>query len=364
MSSGKPPPELALVAEGLAGKPGAVARLLEIASQTAWGVVAQLEDNPAGRDGAFRHVMTSLAEGGFSRLRPFDGRARLTTFIALIARDLLAERLARSFVETPREVWARFERFFGADIRRRIARRFPREVGTSLHDDAYQEIRLKLIEDDFRRIRSYGGRGSFAGYVLTMVERLLIDLLRREKPRRRLPAAIARLSELDQAIYEAVAWDGCAAEPARLIAVLQSRFEATLGTDDVQQSLQRISALGRLDDAPTGQGETVSLEAVIEAGGPVLEDPGLSPEESLLRKEEERMRAKLIAAVKEAAARLPAGERLYLQIVFSATDPLPPRDIAKQMGCEVTEVYRLKQWAQRWLKEFAAQAEKTQNLSV
>lgn len=363
-SPAKPPPEFALVAEALAGKPGAAARLLDLASQAAWSVVIQLEDNAAAREATFRQVMTSLADDGFSRLRPFDGRARLTTFIALVARDILAERLARSFVEAPRQAWARFERFFGADIRRRIARRFPREAGTSFHDDAYQEIRLKLVEDDFRRIRSYGGRGSFAGYVLTMVERILIDLLRRDKPRRRLPAAIARLSELDQAVYEAVAWDGCAADAALLVSVLHSRFEAKIEADEIRQSLQRISALGRLDDAPTSQGETISLDAVIEAGGTPIADPGLSPEESLLVKEEERMRAALIAAVKEAAARLPAGERLYLQIVFSATDPLPPRDIAKQMGCEVNEVYRLKQWAQRWLKEFAARPEKKQNPSV
>jgi RNA polymerase primary sigma factor len=124
MSSAKPPPELALVAEALAGKPGAAARLLEIASQAAWSVVIQLEDSAAAREAAFRQVMTSLADDGFGRLKPFDGRARLTTFIALIARDVMAEQLARSFVEAPRQAWARFERFFGADIRRRIARRF------------------------------------------------------------------------------------------------------------------------------------------------------------------------------------------------------------------------------------------------
>jgi RNA polymerase primary sigma factor len=362
MSSGKPPPELALVAEVLAGKPGAVARFLEIASQTAWAVVTQLEDKAASREAAFRHVMTTLADSGFGRLRPFDGRARLTTFVALVARDILAEQLARSFVEMPREAWARFERFFAADIRRRVARRFPREAETSLRDDAYQEICIKLIEDDYRRIRSYGGHGSFAGYVLTTVERLLIDLLRREKPRRRLPAAIARLSELDQAVYEAVAWDGCAADPAKLATAVPSRFAAKL--DDIRQSLQRIVAATRLDSAAAGGGEAISLEALIEAGRTDIADSGENPEQSLLLKEEERVRSTLIAAVKEAAARLPPGERLYLQIVFSATDPLPPRDIARQMGCEVTEVYRLKQWTQRWLKEFAARPEKTQNLSV
>jgi RNA polymerase primary sigma factor len=353
MPAANPPSEVALVAEVLAGKPGAVARFLEIASQTVWSLVIQLETNAAAREAAFRQVLASLPNDGFSRLKSFDGRARLSTYVALIARDILAEGLARSFVEAPRDAWARFERFFAADIRRRIARRFPREAGTSLHDDAYQEICLKLIEDDFRRIRSYGGHGSFTGYVLTTVERLLIDLLRRDAPRRRLPAAVAKLSEIDQAIYEAVAWNGCPADVVRLAAVLQNRFDVKLAPDDIRQSLQRLAAVGPLERATSGR-ETVSLEAVMDAGDAVMEDASPNPEQSLLLAEEERARARLIAAVKEAAAGLAPSERLYLQVVFSATDPLPPREIAKLMACDVNEIYRLKQWAQRWLKEFAA----------
>jgi RNA polymerase primary sigma factor len=362
MSTAKPQPEVAFVAEVLAGKPGAANRFVEIASQAVWSVVIQLEDNASAREAAFRHVLERVAENGFARLKPFDGRARLTIFVALIARDMLAERLARSFVEAPREAWGRFQCFFASDIRRRIVRRFPREAEASLREDAYQEICLKLIEDNYRRIRSYGGHGSFVGYVLTTVERLLIDLLRREKPRRRLPAAVARLSELDQAIYEVVVWDGCPPEVPRVAAVLKGRFEVAIEPEDIRQCLQRILAIGRTEGA--GQGDAVSLEAMMESEGVAIPDSAPDPEQSLLLQEEERMRAALIAAVKAAAAALPPSERLYLQIVFSATDPLPPRDIAKQMGCEVTEVYRLKQWAQRWLKEFAARPEKRETLSV
>ena len=47
----------------------------------------------------------------------------------------------RSFVEAPRNSWSRFERFFGADIRRRVAQRFPRDVSTGQRDDAYQPRR-------------------------------------------------------------------------------------------------------------------------------------------------------------------------------------------------------------------------------
>ena len=80
--------------------------------------------------------------------------------------------------------------------------------------------------------------------------------------------------------------------------------------------------------------------------------------------EEEQRRAALVAAVNAAAEKLPTDERLYLQIVFSANEPLPARGIARLMGCPVEEVYRLKQRTQKWLKEIAVQLEKNADMSV
>ena len=48
----------------------------------------------------------------------------------------------------------------------------------------------------------------------------------------------------------------------------------------------------------------------------MIADPGANPEEQVLQAEEEGTRAALLAAVKAAAAELPADDRLYLQIVF------------------------------------------------
>jgi RNA polymerase primary sigma factor len=84
----------------------------------------------------------------------------------------------------------------------------------------------------------------------------------------------------------------------------------------------------------------------------------------LLLFEEEQRRAALVAAVNAAAEKLPTDERLYLQIVFSANEPLPARGIARLMGCPVEEVYRLKQRTQKWLKEITVQLEKNADMSV
>jgi RNA polymerase primary sigma factor len=71
-----------------------------------------------------------------------------------------------------------------------------------------------------------------------------------------------------------------------------------------------------------------------------------------------------VAAVKAAADNLPADERLYLQIVFSASEPLPARDIARLMGSPVKQVYRLKQRTRRWLKEMVVQLEGNSDAAV
>jgi RNA polymerase primary sigma factor len=111
--------------------------------------------------------------------------------------------------------------------------------------------------------------------------------------------------------------------------------------------------------------EAVSLDALLgEGGGLSIADSSPTPEDRLLLFEEEQRRAALVAAVNAAAEKLPTDERLYLQIVFSANEPLPARGIARLMGCPVEEVYRLKQRTQKWLKEITVQLENNSDMSV
>jgi RNA polymerase primary sigma factor len=95
-----------------------------------------------------------------------------------------------------------------------------------------------------------------------------------------------------------------------------------------------------------------------------ITDPAPTPEDYLLLAEEERSRVALVAAVKAAAVDLPSDERRYLQTVFATADPLSPREIAVLMEVPVEDVYRLKQRAQRWMKELAVRLEKNSDRSV
>jgi len=356
--SARPQSELGLVAAVVSGDSGAAAHFLEIAGPTLWAVVQKLEG--AGPDGqaAFLEIVAALKADGYARLKAFDGRGRLSTYLALVARELLSARLARRLIETPCDAWAAFERFFAADIRRRIAQRFPREAAP--RDDAYQDVCLKLVEDDFRRIRAYDGRGSFIGYVLTIVERILIDRMRRDAPRRRLPAAVARLAALDQQIYIAVVWESCPADGRRLAAALEGRLNRDPDAAEIHRAIERIAAVARLEPAAAaGAGTVVPLDALAGTDGLAIADHSPDPEQHLLLAEEAKSRAELLEAVKLAAAGLPADERCYLQAIFSATEPLPPREIARMLGCPVEEVYRLRQRACRRIEEILDRLEKS-----
>src|SRR5215510_13287431 len=358
--------ERTLVNAALSGEAAAASNFVERMSGTLWSAVAKLEgDGPEG-EAAFLHVIASLKADDYARLKEFDGRARLPTYLSLVARDILADGLASGFSESPHETWNRFVRFFEADIRSRVAQQLPRNIGKAAREDAYQEVCLKLIENDFRRIRCYRGRGSFTGYVLTVVDRILIDLIRRHAPRRRLPAAIARSTPLDQAVYAAVVWDGCQPDAERLAAVLRGRLKQDLETGEIAESLARVARMVPLDRPPSpSAADTVSLDALLGDGGGILvADSSPNPEDCLLLLEEEKTRTALVAAIKAAAETLATDERLYLQIVFSASEPLPARGIARLMGCPVEEIYRLKQRVQRWLKEITVQLKKNSDMSV
>ena len=363
-----PPPgglfEQALVNAVLSGEAGAAGRFLEHVSTTLWSIVVKLAGNGADGEAAFLHIVASLKADDYARLRGFNGRSRLATYLSLVTRDVLADQLAGQFSKTPHEAWERFSRYFEADIRSRICRQLPSKLGRAGREDAYQEVCLKLIENDFRRIRSYGGRGSFTGYILTVVDRILIDLVRREMPRRRMPAAISRAAPLDQAVYAAVVWEGCPHDADRLAAALRGRLAQDPAVADIAESLARLAGIARLERASPAT-EAISLDALLgEGGGLSIADSSPTPEDSLVLFEEEQRRAALVAAVNAAAEKLPTDERLYLQIVFSANEPLPARGIARLMGCPVEEVYRLKQRTQKWLKEITVQLENNSDMSV
>ncbi|MGA3303288.1 MAG: hypothetical protein ABSC72_08375 [Methylovirgula sp.] len=347
-AGGDPASELALVARICAGDQAAAAEFLRLAIPPIALVIEKIEKDQSERKAALLYVLAKLKEDDYRRLRAFKGRARLATFLKLTIRELLAQRVADRLKDDPNAGWIRFKRIFDQDIRSAVARRFPFDSGSGRWEDLYQDICEKLIEDNFRRLRKYSGEGSFIGFTLEIVENLLTDMMRRDVPRQRLPAAIQRLPQLEQDVYKAIAWKGCAPEAARLTEFLRSRT-VDPEPDAVGHALSRVIEAVTARKSDGLRPKTVSLDAILGGVEEKLKDDASStPEKDLLLAEEESEREALIATVRRSAASLSAEEKLYLQVVFGSSEKIARRDIAQLLGCSVTDVDRLKQKTQRW----------------
>lgn len=355
----EPAADHALIGRLIAGDASAAAGFLHRAIPPLTAAIAKMEPQQDEQHTALLFVLTELKDENYQRLRAFDGRASLGSFLALLARELLARRAVDRLLADPENGWARFKRIFDQDIQIRIAKRFPFDAGTGRWDDIYQDICVKLVESNCRRLREYGGKGSFVGFVLKVVKNLLADELRRDIPRRRLPAAIERMPPLEQEIYKAVAWDGCPLEIPRLADLLRSRLADAPSETDLREALALVTeATPTLHAAPPAKPKIVSLDgapAAIE--GEFAQSYALTPEEQLLLAEEENTRETLIAKIRAGAAALSDEERLYLQLAFGA-EPMPRRKIAELMHCPVEDVDRLKKKIQRW---FVAMREAHEN---
>ena len=78
--------ERALVNAVLSGEAGAASRFLEHVSTTLWSIVVRLAGDGADAEAAFLHIVASLKADDYARLRGFDGRSRLRTYLSLVAR--------------------------------------------------------------------------------------------------------------------------------------------------------------------------------------------------------------------------------------------------------------------------------------
>ncbi|CAA6603771.1 conserved hypothetical protein [Rhodospirillaceae bacterium LM-1] len=346
------PEDLTLVRAVLAGDRQALERLLRRVAKPVWSACRLLTQDEEESQSAFIAVEEALCADGFRRLRPYNGSSRIETFVVLIARDVLAARLLQFFqTDATGKGWSAFERFFEADIRRILARRLPGGDHEDRRQDAYQEICLALVTDNFRRLKAYSGMGSFTGFVVQMVDRLLIDFIRRTSSRRRLPTAILRLGSLDQAIFRYVYWDKVSLSSEALLAAVGRDFNPRPAMAEVNEALERVrKALPPgFDPASGSRAQTISLSECEEMPAGSEEHP--SPEQAFLSKEAEKLLSIAATVLRETTETLSEAERLYVRIALSGEGQMPARDVARMMQRPVEEVYKLKQRVMGQLRE-------------
>lgn len=193
---------------------------------------------------------------------------------------------------------------------------------------------------DFRRIRRFDGRGSFCGYIMLVADRLLIDLLRQEAPRRRLPAEIALLPKLHRLVYAAGAWQGVPLDPERMAAALEGKLDRPPDRAELIAALERVSGAIAAAEANVAPRE-ISPQARVNPDEVLnVASPSASGEDAILEREQEKVRQALLDRVRREAEALPPDLQLYLQLLLKASDPMSPRQIAREMAIPVEQGFR------------------------
>src|SRR5262249_22045902 len=320
------------LAAARAGDPRRAAEFIKHISPTVWKSCCVLAAESEAKE-VFAEVMAALCAQRFARLSGYSGRSTLQTFVALAAREIVAERMLRLLQSNPAQGWTAFECLFEADIRRVIRKRSS-SAPEETQRDLYQEICIALIDDEYRRLKAYSGTGSFAGFVLRTVDHLIIDTLRNEISRRRLPAEVAKLPPLEQEIFKLVHWKGVAERPDVLAAQLPQPMRGQYDSAAIAAALMRVRSI-----VVPVQTRIASLSG--RNGDNLAAPEELSPEAQVLRSEAESHLEAALEAMNEVVEGLDGVERVYLTIVLSAAETPPSREIARLMRRPVEEIYKL-----------------------
>jgi RNA polymerase primary sigma factor len=331
-------PDQALLAAALRGAPGAADDLLRAFADLVWTACGRVVGGQADAQVAFRDVMACLQANGFSRLKPYDGRARVRVFVGLVVRDLLLERAINLLVRDAGRGWRAFEAFFAPDMRRMIERSLPGPGNAQNREDAYQAVCEALLKNDLQRLRAYAGRGSPSGFVLHIIENLV--------------------DALDQSVYRLLYWERLEPDPALLLRHLAHAGEEPPTAASVALAIARVrQALPAGYHAePRGEGQMVELavaEDVARAGG--AEDFRVpTPEDELVERESAALLEHALHALQQALPDLAVAERLYLQLALSGE---PAREIARLLCLPVEDVHKLAQRLKRRLREALGDAD-------
>jgi RNA polymerase primary sigma factor len=287
----------------------------------------------------YLNVFRCLQADSFATLREFEGRAKFSTYLTVTLGKILERRIVELFKLDQNRGWNTFQRFF-----KKVLNRLKRE-----NEDLYQDICIQLIDNNYRRIVGFDGRGSFAGYIRRVIDNLCLDLRRQSEGRRRLPEAVQRLPALEQKIYRQLHWNG--SREKDLPDILRDEMGSPYTPQRIDQALAQLRNTPlRQVDSPVQEISLVSVAGDGEEKERELADSTYAPETLLVDAEEERADERHYSALKEALNGLPAELQLYVRLRFYSNPPKSPKEITRLMGRSEREIYRIRQQAISVLK--------------
>jgi len=317
---------------------------VRIASRPVWRASLHAAPRRPLAEVLFSHLMERLHLDrlGLAARVPVDASSSQNA-LAFLDREIdghIGNWLVELFRARSAEAAEALVRVFHADLRAWVQRAKPLGARANL-DDRVQEAYAALLEQDGRRIRLYGGTGTFRAFLRITVINLVNDAERREQGRVRPRLAFARLSDIEQRAYRLLYEERLpAAEAAR-----------RLDHVDAHQAVQKVLALGDLGTTHSGRRpRLIALDNGEQAFD--LPDGRDNPEDELLAREGGVVQAEREAALIQALRALPAAQRNILEQRFLLGRK--PREIATETGIEIKEIYRILERTVAQLKHLLA----------
>jgi RNA polymerase sigma factor (sigma-70 family) len=270
--------------------------------------------------------------------------------------DEIAEILSALGSDCPLPAWKMFlERY--SPIILQVVQLFERDEDASA--GCFLSVCEELAGKNFYRLRRFElqGAASFATWLRLVVRRLCIDWHRKEFGRSRIFESVARLSELDQAVFQLRYHDGVPLTAA--FPQLRSRFPH-LSEQELSESLSRLNrslTSRQLWLLSTRERKLEALDALAAAGEISLHEqiPDPSPDpESLTAGRENHL------ALKLALSRLDNAQRLLIRLRFE--QELTLEQVARMTG--LPDAQSADRRIRKILSELRRSIEKRQSASV
>lgn len=190
-------------------------------------------------------------------------------------------------------------------------------------EDFVQECWVKLWDDDLKVIRQFQGRCQFTTYLATVINRLFVDILRKEVPRWR-PSAFARSQGPDAVRLERLMTrDGRSFEEA--CRSLKENYGVTRRDAELEAWASRFPERSSVQAEPSPD----ATEAA--------PDPRPDPEEKLRRKERLARKEDLLRAFQGGAAALEPEDRVIVKMLLGGHKIAA---IARALHLEQKPLYR------------------------
>jgi len=194
--------------------------------------------------------------------------------------------------------------------------------------DFASEVKIRLCEDGYRRIRLFEGKSSFQTYIHTVVTRIYIDYIRTRVPRWRPSESATRLGPAGIKFEELLLRDNHDFDDAYRIVTINYQLPFEI------EDAGRLAAQLR-KGAGAGYREVASAEEVLLS----IPSSSMPQDELVISRETNEKRKEVLAIMEKMQGRLTSEERLLLKMRFD--DDIAVSVIARLLGRERSWVDRV-----------------------